>query len=121
MADFVQIKGMASLKNKINIRIDKARTTYRQKLNVGFAAEYCIFVHERTDLKHAPPTQAKFLEQPARQFRRQIGGVIRFALQRGKPFAEALHDAGWFLLKKAYPLVPVDTGHLKSSGFVEVK
>lgn len=121
MAPFVQIQGMKSLQNKIAVRIDKSRTTYRQRLFVGFAAPYCIYVHERTDIPHAPPTQAKFLEQPARQFRNQMGGVIRFALQRGKTYAEALHDAGWFLLKKAWPLVPVDTGWLKSSGFVEVK
>lgn len=121
MADFVQIQGMKSLQNKIAIRIDQARTKYKQKLHVGFAAPYCVFVHERTDVYHAPPTQAKFLEQPARQYRRQIGGVIRFALQRGKTFAEALHDAGWFLLKKAIPITPIDTGWLRSSAFVEVK
>lgn len=33
----------------------------------GAAVPYAVYVHERTDLKHKPPTQAKYLEQPARQ------------------------------------------------------
>ncbi len=30
----------------------------------GAAADYAIFVHERLDIYHAEPTQAKFLETP---------------------------------------------------------
>lgn len=30
---------------------------------VGYDTEYAIYVHERLDARHAPPTRAKFLEE----------------------------------------------------------
>lgn len=33
----------------------------------GAASEYSIYVHERLDLRHRSPTQAKFLEEPVRE------------------------------------------------------
>lgn len=33
-------------------------------LNLGYSAEYAIYVHENLLAQHKPPTQAKFLEVP---------------------------------------------------------
>lgn len=46
----------------------KRKTTRGSEAAIGYARHgrpgYAAFVHERTDLRHAPPTQAKFLETP---------------------------------------------------------
>ncbi len=31
---------------------------------IGYFIAYALWVHERTELRHTPPTQAKFLEAP---------------------------------------------------------
>lgn len=39
----------------------------------GPSAPYAVYVHERTDLHHRPPTQAKFLEQPLKEAAEGMG------------------------------------------------
>lgn len=39
---------------------------------VFYTASYAAFVHERTELKHKPGKQAKFLEGPARLHRKDL-------------------------------------------------
>ena len=39
---------------------------------ISYGADYAIFVHERLDLRHAPPTQAKFLETSVRANERKL-------------------------------------------------
>lgn len=46
------------------------------------AAQYAIPVHERTELKHEPPTKAKFLEDPALAYESAFGGTIAMWMQR---------------------------------------
>lgn len=43
---------------------------------VVYTAVYAIYVHERVELSHAPGKQAKFLEEPARQYRDEILALI---------------------------------------------
>jgi len=43
---------------------------------VFYTASYAVYVHERTDLKHKPGKQAKFLESPARIYRIRILRII---------------------------------------------
>lgn len=114
------IEGMGRLIGKIAFRIKDAETVSGLTLKVGYSAKYCVWVHERTDIHH-DIGQAKFLEQPARQYRTQMSGIIVFSAQRGEPMEQCFMKAGVFLLKKSYPLVPVDTGFLRSSGFVKVE
>jgi hypothetical protein len=40
----------------------------------GAAAPYAIFVHERMNVRHKPPTRAKFLEEP---LNRRRSGMLR--------------------------------------------
>jgi len=54
---------------------------YRVVVQVGYTADYAVYVHERLDLHHDAPTQAKFLEQPARTKRAEMFKIIKFAGQ----------------------------------------
>ena len=42
----------------------------------GAAKEYALIVHERLDVNHASPTQAKYLEQPALEAQATLGPRI---------------------------------------------
>lgn len=44
---------------------------------IVYEAEHAVIVHEDLEARHAPPTQAKYLEQPLRVFRRQMQTIIR--------------------------------------------
>jgi len=50
---------------------------------VFYTASYAVYVHERTDLKHEPGKQAKFLEEPARTHRQELLNVIAAEAGRG--------------------------------------
>ncbi len=41
-----------------------------------YTASYAVYVHERTELRHAPGKEAKFLEKPARIYKNQIQKII---------------------------------------------
>lgn len=47
----------------------------------GPAAPYAVYVHERLDLHHAAPTQAKFLERPALEAAAGLEGRLAASLQ----------------------------------------
>lgn len=44
---------------------------------VFYTADYAIYVHEIIENFHEPPTQAKFLEQPAREKQPEMARIIR--------------------------------------------
>ena len=48
-------------------------------VEIGYTAGYAVFVHERTELHHEPPTQAKFLETALKQNEKRILEIIRRA------------------------------------------
>lgn len=43
---------------------------------VFYTASYAVYVHERTELRHAPGKKAKFLEEPARRYMSIILRII---------------------------------------------
>jgi hypothetical protein len=45
------------------------------------ASQYAVPVHERLDVKHAPPTKAKFLEDPVRAYQSLYGETIQAWVQ----------------------------------------
>lgn len=51
-------------------------------VSITYDTEYAIFVHEMLELKHAAPTQAKFLEQPLRASSDDLVSEIRKLIQR---------------------------------------
>lgn len=46
------------------------------------AAEYAVPVHERVFVKHAPPTKAKFLEDPATAYAMLYGATLELWIRR---------------------------------------
>lgn len=92
----------------------------RSEVTVGFSAEYAVYVHEMLHLFH-PVGQAKFLEDAMKTEAPALREIIRSALRSGKTLGEAQLLAGQHLLARAKELCPVDTGHLRDSGFVRTK
>lgn len=52
------------------------RELRRAAARIVFDAPYSTFVHERLDLHHAPPTQAKFLQRAVDELERRMTVVI---------------------------------------------
>lgn len=46
------------------------------------ASQYAVPVHERLDVRHAPPTKAKYLEDPCRAYELLYGATIALSIQR---------------------------------------
>jgi hypothetical protein len=51
-------------------------------VTVSYGTTYAVAVHERTEVAHNPPTQAKFLETPFRAAQRGMLGRLRAAVAR---------------------------------------
>ena len=80
------------------------------------------FVHEVLTNKHNPPTQAKFLEQPARELSSNgtLANIVRQAKLDGRTMSQALLLAGLRLQRDSQALCPVLTGNLRSSAFTRL-
>lgn len=114
-----KVKGLEEVIKGLRIRgkrVGKART----ELSVGYSAPYAVYVHEDLEARHERG-QAKFLEQPRRHHAERMASMVRAAIARGASLADALLEAGNFLLVESKKLVPVDTGRLRASGFVKVE
>jgi hypothetical protein len=110
---------IAPLVRAFSRRAYRAAEDYRSQAVVGYAAPYALRVHEDLEAHH-PNGQAKFLEQPARQYRREMADAVRADLAAGKTLSQAQRSACRVLLRESRKLVPVDTGLLKRSGYVDV-
>jgi hypothetical protein len=86
--------------------------------SIQYDAEHAIPVHEILDAIHAPPTQAKFVEQPFRELRKDMVNHIGQQFSRGRTFRQGLRGAIDKVFHVTQILVPVDTGELKASGRV---
>jgi hypothetical protein len=105
---------------RLNAEGKRARANARWQVAVGFAAPYSVYVHENLKMPHRVG-QAKFLEQTIRE---EAGAIVQIqakALRSGASPRQALALGGNHLLSKTKPRVPVRTGFLRDSGFVEVK
>lgn len=84
---------------------------------VSYEAHYAIYVHENLDAFH-PNGQAKFIEQPAREYRHQIASRMVAVYLSTRSLSRSLRAGATYLLNLSKELVPVDTGYLKSTGKV---
>jgi hypothetical protein len=50
---------------------------------ISYTADYAIYVHERLDQHHEPPTSAKFLEKAMRESRGYVNTVVVAAIRAG--------------------------------------
>lgn len=88
---------------------------------VGYTMYYAVYVHENMNANHPNGGQAKFLEQPAKEMRKELGQIVAKAMKKGAKLETALLKAGMALQARSQELVPVDTGALRASAFTEIK
>ena len=81
--------------------------------SVEYTADHAIPVHENLDAYHAPPTQAKFLEQPFRELRPDMTEFIADAMNRGQTMRQGAFRAVQKLLAVSRRLAPIETGELR--------
>ena len=105
---------------KAALRRQSLKGRLEMRLSVGYAAPYAVHVHENLEMPHNTG-QAKYLEEPMRKNRRKMDEIVAASLRQKKSLELALTRAGEFLLSESQPLVPVDTGYLRDSGFVKVE
>ena len=115
-----QIEGKDAILRSITAKAAAAKNA-NLKLVVGYEAEYAVHVHERLDLYHEPPTQAKFLEQPGRELAFRMGKKIADLMKAGVPMKKAMLEAGMMLQEASQKIVPIDTGNLRASAFTRVE
>lgn len=92
----------------------------KARLDVGYEAPYAVYVHEDLTANHPNGGQAKFLEAAVRGNRREMAAIVRRSIQAKNGLEEGLLRSGHFLMSRSRPLVPVDTGFLRDSGYVRV-
>ena len=134
-----QILGLNQVRAKLGALIQEAHAA-NVCVVVGYTAAYALYVHENIEMKlRGQPrprrlgmehgkywgpqgqAQAKFLEQPARQYASQIGRIVITAYGRTRNMAQSLIMGGLFLQRESMKLVPVDTGNLRASAFTRVE
>ena len=122
MADLQYVKGVDSLIAKLKAKAKAAAEDNGATVITGYeGVQYGIYVHENLEAAHAPGKQAKFLEQPARQFRGAIKDVIFRAYKGGATLRQALLIGGLRLQRESMKIVPVDTGNLRGSAFTRIE
>jgi hypothetical protein len=135
------IKGMANLFSKIHARIKMGQEAKDTVVDVGYKAPYAVYVHENREIW--PPgmrlaeqprpsgigaywdpqgqAQPKFLEEPTRMMSDELGKQLVQDVKDGMKIRDAMKKLGETLLAASQELVPVETGELRDSGFVQIR
>lgn len=113
--------GVTKLQHQLRAKLAATIRDSNVECVVGYSAAYALPVHENLTAYHAPPTQAKYLEQPSRTFRPELARIISTAVKRRATIGQAVLLAGLRLQAESQMLVPVDTGNLKASAFTKLK
>lgn len=118
----MKVEGLERLVEQLRAKAAKSLKDDNVSVSVGYVAAYALPVHERLDLHHVAPTQAKFLEQPARQLSSDgtLSQIFLQAKQQGKTTAEALLLCGLRVQRDSQMLCPVDTGNLRAGAFTKL-
>jgi hypothetical protein len=120
MPNAIKIDGVPQLLRTLEGLANRARQDASKRVAVGFRAEYATFVHEDLTAYHPGGGQAKYLESPLRAMHQELAGIVAAEMKNGATLVEAERKAAERLLIVSQTLVPVDTGNLRDSGFIEV-
>lgn len=115
----IQVIGVNEILTKLEARSLKGRKTVAY--GIGFSAPYAVFVHENLENYHKPPTQAKFLETAAKTKADEAVKEIARFVKTKHGLEHGIVSGARIILEEAKRLCPVDTGFLKSSGYVTQK
>jgi hypothetical protein len=116
-----RVDGVDALVARLRSRAEQARRDAAKSVIVGYSQSYSIYVHEDLEARHAPPTQAKFLEGPARRLAPELRRIITEAVGRGVPLPQAVLLAALFLQRSSQQECPVKTGALRASAFTRLE
>ena len=114
----LQTPSLAKLLASLDQKKLKGRTVV--DVEVGYSAPHALLVHEDLEARHEPPTQAKYLEQPARELADTMRDAVEASLREEKDVEKAVLVAANMLFEASQAIVPEDTGELKASGYVKV-
>lgn len=116
--------------SKLGSRQREAVRSAGKQVRVGYSAPYALWIHENLEIDHEAHGcggQAKFLEQPAREYRDEMASIVRKrVVARGDEDVVAaavagMLEAGLRLKEVSQELVPVRTGFLRDSAFVFIE
>lgn len=107
--------------NRLEQALEAASLKGKKKVNgvVGYEAPYALFVHEDLEANHTNG-RAKYLEHPARTQQKAMVKIVKTALENKDALDIALFRALKHLMIQSQKLVPVDTGFLKNSVYIEI-
>lgn len=109
------VKGIEILIRKL---IEKSRKVENEiVIKIGYSQYYAIYVHENL-LAYHKVGQAKYLEIPMRNARRDLEKRINERMSTGLSFRSSLLLEAFKIQRESQLLVPIDTGALKASAFV---
>ncbi len=121
MGKYCKIEGMEKVIQGFHKAEGKYSKTPAVDAVVGFTQSYALYVHEDMEAQHPNGGQAKFLEQPMRQYRSELLDMVAESLKKGITLDLALLKAALRLLREAQKLCPVKTGALRASGFAALE
>lgn len=114
----IRISGVGKLRK---LFANSKRSAKSTSVDVGYTASYSLPVHEMVGASFkAPGTQAKFLEQPARELQPRLKDRLKAWLGRGLTLAQALLAIGFRLQRDSQKICPIDTGNLRASAFTRI-
>ncbi len=115
----IELEGLKRLAGRLQGLAEVARANKNPDLACGYLAEYALPVHEDLEVQHRVG-EAKYLTRAVTRNRVALKDLVRQELRRGRTLTQALLTTGYALMRFSKDLVPVDTGHLRSSGYVRV-
>lgn len=115
----VEMEGVEKVVGKL-AALERDAAKQGGEVSVTYTAPYAAYVHEDMEAQHANGKQAKYLEAPARRYRREMAKIVADTYRKTHNLEQALTAAAEFLLAKSQEIVPVDTGRLRDSGQVVV-
>lgn len=118
-----EIDGGPQLFAKIRAINEKTKKDFQKRVEIGYSAYYAIYVHEDLSMNHPNGGEAKFLEKAIRKISKmgELGRIVKRKLEQGLTIGEALLAVGLRIIEVSNEIVPVDTGFLRDSAFVNVK
>lgn len=107
----------------LKLRKQQMQSQRRGEVRVGYRTRYAIYVHEDLTQRHQPGKEGKYLQKPFRQMisSKELMLIIGLHVNSGAGLKYGMLKAGEKVRDRSLMIVPVDTGKLRDSVFVESK
>jgi hypothetical protein len=115
------VNGSKAVANALKGKAQQSKKQHNVSVIVGYTQSYALKVHEDLMAVHPNGGQAKYLEQPARLFAKEIARMIRQLYKKGVPLSKSLVIGGMKIQRESQKLVPVQYGFLRASAFTKLE